>query len=376
MLAALATPVVAAAQRLDVQGPVALSGHGLLRGELQATAAARPVRIRFQAGRVRLVDLAGDLKVRCKGRPARSRQNADGQTVYQCAGRSRLKAAPNGEGAAVSLGAMPLLRLPEPYDFQISTERFRSFGPDLANLWHEGALHRVVGKREVRIEEARGGVRVEPLDAEIRSVVRKLLGADLELEPFYAWARRDPVLKRLTRLLAGFRPPLAPDPFETLVTSITAQQVSLHAAFAIRNRLIQRFGRRAGEAYSFPTAQRLRRASAEELLALGFSGRKAEYVLGLASEPIDFTALADLPDDEIKARLVAVRGLGEWTADWFLARHLARPRAWPAGDLGLRKAVLAYYPDAGDVRAFGERFEPFQNLSAHYLLTGLRVAPS
>src|SRR5205823_11673670 len=67
---------------------------------------------------------------------------------------------------------------------------------------------------------------------------------------FYAWARRDRTLARLTRELAGLRPPLAPDPFETLVTSITAQQVSLHAAFAVRSRLIQRFGRRAGQAYS------------------------------------------------------------------------------------------------------------------------------
>jgi DNA-3-methyladenine glycosylase II len=270
---------------------------------------------------------------------------------------------------------MGLLRLSEPYDFELSTERFRAFGPDLANLWQDGALHRVVGTREVRIEEAPGGVRVEPLDAEIRPVARTLLGAEFELEPFYAWARKDPVLRRLTRALAGFRPPLAPDPFETLVTSITAQQVSLHAAFAIRNRLIERFGRRIGSAYSFPTAKRLRRASHDELVALGFSGRKAEYVLGLAAEPVDLDALAGLSDEEAKERLVAIRGLGEWTADWFLARHLARPRAWPAGDLALRKAVVAFYPEAGDIREFGERFDPFQNLTAHYLLTGLRVAP-
>jgi DNA-3-methyladenine glycosylase II len=270
---------------------------------------------------------------------------------------------------------MPLLRLPEPFDFELSTERFRAFGPDLANLWSEGALHRVVGAREVRIEPARGGVLVEPLDAETRPVVLKLLGAEFELGPFYAWARKDPVLRRLTKALAGFLPPLAPDPFETLVTSITAQQVSLFAAFAIRNRLIERYGRRVGGAYSFPTAKRLRSASEEDLAALGFSRRKAEYVLGLAVEPVDLEELASLPDDEVKSRLVAVRGLGEWTADWFLARHLGRPRAWPAGDLALRKAVVAYYPEAGDIRDFGERFEPFQNLTAHYLLTGLRVAP-
>ena len=268
---------------------------------------------------------------------------------------------------------MPLLRLPEPFDFQLSTERFRAFGPDLANLWSDGALRRVVGSREVRIEEARGGVRVEPLDAETRPVVRKLLGLEFELEPFYAWARKDPILRRLTRVLAGFRPPLAPDPFETLVTSITAQQVSLHAAFAIRNRLIERYGRRVGEAYSFPTAERLRRVTEEGFVALGFSRRKAEYVVGLAAGPVELDELAGLPDDEVKARLVAVRGLGEWTADWFLARHLARPRAWPAGDLALRKAVIAFYPEADGIREFGDRLDPFQNLTAHYLLTGLRL---
>ena len=75
----------------------------------------------------------------------------------------------------------------------------------------------------------------------------------------------------------------------------------------------------------------------------------------------------------MKERLVAVRGLGEWTADWFLARHLARPRAWPAGDLALRKAVAALYGDV-DVRAAGDRFDPFQNLTAHYLLAQL-LAP-
>ena len=269
---------------------------------------------------------------------------------------------------------MPLLRLSDPYDFELSTRRFRAFGPDLANLWNDGALHRVVGRKEVRISAAPGGVRVEPLDAETRPVIRKLLGDEFDLEAFYDWARREPVLTRLTRELSGLRPPLAPDPFETLVTAISAQQVSLHAAFAIRNRFIQRFGRRTGQAYSFPTAQRLRRANAEELVALGFSRRKAEYVLGLAAARLDYDGLARLPDDEVKERLTTVRGLGEWTADWFLARHLARPRAWPAGDLGLRKAVATFYPDAGDVRAFGARFEPFQNLAAHYLLTGLMVA--
>jgi DNA-3-methyladenine glycosylase II len=266
-----------------------------------------------------------------------------------------------------------LLFVPEPYDFELSTERFRVFGPDLANLWHEGGVHRVVDGREVRIEAAPGGVEVEPLVAEVEPVVRSLLGLLFELEPFYAFAESDPVLARLVAGLQGLRPPLAPDPFESLVTSISAQQVSLFAAFAVRNRFIERFGERGVHAYAFPRRERVATASVEELRWLGFSNRKAEYVVGIARSDFDLEGLSGLPDDEIRARLTALPGIGDWTVDWFLARHLARARAWPAGDLGLRKAVAAFYGEDGDVRAFGARFAPFENLSAHYLLTGLRV---
>ncbi len=274
-----------------------------------------------------------------------------------------------------------MLALPQPYSFELSTERFRTFGPDRVNLWHEGGLHRVVDGREVRIEAAQGGVTVAPLDRGIEPVVATLLGASFDLDAFDAWARgADPVLARLATALAGFRPPLAPDPFEALVTSITAQQISLRAAAAIRNRFSERYGRPGVHAIAFPSRERVARASEEELVALGFSGRKATYVVGLARLELDLEGLGELPDVEVKARLVAVPGLGGWTADWFLARHLARPHAWPAGDLALRKAVSSYYGGGRDlnekeVRELGARFEPFQNLSAHYLLTGLRVAP-
>jgi len=275
---------------------------------------------------------------------------------------------------------LTLLPLPEPYDFELSTERFRAFGPDLANLWYEGGVHRVVHGREFRIEAALGGVDVEPLDEETEPVARAVIGAELELEPFYAWAEGDVVLRELVPRLAGFRPPLAPDPYETLVSAITAQQVSLFAAFAIRNRMVERFGVRGVHAYEFPTRERMAQASEEQLTELGFSRRKAEYVLGVARADIDFQALRNLSDDDVKATLTELRGLGEWTADWFLARHLARPRAWPAGDLGLVKAVSAFYFGGGklsiaEVREAGARFDPFQNLVAHYLLTGYRTAP-
>ena len=225
---------------------------------------------------------------------------------------------------------------------------------------------------EVRIEPAPGGVRVSPDDPALVEPVRRYLGVPFDLDGFAAFAATEPVLARLAELLRGFRPPLVPDPFESLVTSITAQQISLQAAFSIRNRFIAAFGAAHGDAYAFPIRERLVDARPEELVALGFSGRKAQYVIGLAGADVDLDALAVKPDDEVKAALVALPGIGAWTVEWFLARHLARPDAWPAGDLGLRKAVLHFYGEE-DTRAAGARFAGYANLAAHYLLLGLRT---
>jgi 3-methyladenine DNA glycosylase/8-oxoguanine DNA glycosylase len=213
-----------------------------------------------------------------------------------------------------------LLAFPQPYDFALSLERYRTFAPDLAYLWHEGGLHRVVSGREVRITAADGGVRVDPGEPALAEPVRRLLGADLDLDSFRMVARRDRVLAGLVARLPGFRPPLAPDGFEQLVSAITA----------------------------------------------------------LARADVDLGALAALPDEEVKERLLELPGIGEWTAEWYLARHLGRPDVFPAGDLGLRKAVSAFYAggrplSVEETRAIGERFSPHRNLAAHYLLTGARV---
>jgi DNA-3-methyladenine glycosylase II len=239
---------------------------------------------------------------------------------------------------------VPLLPLPQPYDFHASTERFRSYGPDRANLWHEGGLHRVVAGHEVRIEAAPGGVRVEPWDDVLVAVVSHQLGLPFELERFWAWARSEPVLEALEEPLRGYRPPLSADPWEMLVTSITAQQVSLHSAFAVRSRLIERFGERHEVAWAFPARERIAAAGENEIREVGFSGRKAEYVIGLARSD----------------------------------RCLARGDAWPAGDLGVRKAVSHFYGEGRELaeqetREVGERFGPWRNSACHMLLAGRRM---
>ncbi len=196
----------------------------------------------------------------------------------------------------------------------------------------------------MRITEAAGGVDVDPLDAEIEPVVRKLLGAEFDLDEFYGFAAAEPSSAQLVADLRGLRPPIAVEPFESLVTSITAQQVSLRAAFAIRNRLIERFGVRAEHAYAFPTRERMAARRAGRDLRPSAS-RAARPSTSSASRAATSTshALALLPDDEVKAALTALAG--DRRVDRRLVPRAAprAPAAWPAGDLGLRKAVSRFY---------------------------------
>ena len=120
----------------------------------------------------------------------------DLQARHRCAGwRFRAR-------RATTVGRMALVAIPQPYDFDLSTERFRAFGQDLACRWHEGALHRIVRGREVRIAAAPGGVEVDPHDAGIGAEVRLLLGIPFDLDAFAAWAAREDATLR-----GGRRPP-------------------------------------------------------------------------------------------------------------------------------------------------------------------------
>ena len=239
-------------------------------------------------------------------------------------------------------------------------------------------MHRVIAGRETRLEPAPGGVEVEPHDEEIVREAAWLLGASLDLEGFWAWAAVEPVLAAVREPLAGYRPPLVPDPWEMLVTLITAQQVSLHSAFAVRSRFIERFGVAHRVAWAFPSRERIAEAAEHEIREVGFSTRKAEYVSGLARGDLDLDSLRRLPDADVIDAITAQRGLGRWTADWFLARALGRPDAWPAGDLGVRKAVSFFYGsgtdlDESEVREVGERFGSWRNIACHMLLAGARL---
>ena len=211
---------------------------------------------------------------------------------------------------------MPIA-LPEPYDFHRSTFRFRTFGRDAASVWHDDGLYRVLRSGRVVRVGASGISSDGRTDARDEAEVLHILGAPFELEAF---GRAQP---EIAARAPGFRPPLVFDPFETLVTSVTAQQVSLHSACAMRSRLVRRLGRRheldGVEVWRVPGQEDVAGADLE---GLGLSRAKMRSIAALAEADLDLTGMDDA---EVREHLTALPGIGGWTVDWFLARCLGRP---------------------------------------------------
>ena len=289
-----------------------------------------------------------------------------------------------------------------PLDVGATLTRYRLWGEDPVNVVDGNVFRRVLrhGHRllpyEVRwsgpVEDVRlmidvPGARAAGAGEAVTFEVRRLFGLDFDLVGFYRMAKADPVLAPLVEPLYGMRPTLAPGGLEMLVGSITAQQVNLSFAFACRARLVRRYGEEVktdgATVWTFPAAEALAAARVRELRALKYSTRKAEYIRDLAraivAGTLDVDTLAAAANAEVIAQLTALRGLGRWTADWFLARCCGRGDVCPAGDLAVRKAFDHHYgrrrPLSEEaIRRRARAWGAYQNLAVHYLLAGMRLA--
>ena len=160
------------------------------------------------------------------------------------------------------------------------------------------------------------------------------------------------------------------DAYGALVRSIVGQQLSATAARSIYERLIALFADRT------PTPRELLESDPDTLRAVGLSRAKVAYLRDLAEHiedgELDLERLAELPDDEVFAQLVQVKGLGRWSVDMFLMFHLGRPDVLPVGDLGIRRAVQAEYgldelPDVAELGRIAEPWRPHRSLACLYL---------
>ena len=213
--------------------------------------------------------------------------------------------------------------------------------------------------------------------------LRWMLGMDQDMSPFYALAGSDPAMSGLAKKFRGLHLPRTATLFESLVLAVLGQQISASVARALRLLLIERFGARAEfdgvPYYSFPRPEAILSSSPDELRTLKLSQRKAEYLYGLAEAATapDWPEVWRLRDEEFTTRLTALRGVGNWTAQWAMVRGLARPDALPLGDLALRRGVSRLLREGepvtdAEVEALAERWRPWRSYATAYLFAAMR----
>jgi AraC family transcriptional regulator of adaptative response / DNA-3-methyladenine glycosylase II len=187
--------------------------------------------------------------------------------------------------------------------------------------------------------------------------------------------RADPLLAAKIRRFPGIRLPVAWDPFELAVRAILGQQVSVRAATTLAGRLVARFGEPVANGAGvvdgalhtlFPSPARL---AEEDLTVIGLPRARAEALRGLARAIADGTPVLDAgkPLEELIGGLCELPGIGPWTAHYVALRGLGVPDAFPAGDLGLRRALRGKsgaLPSANDVAARAESWRPWRGYGA------------
>jgi AraC family transcriptional regulator, regulatory protein of adaptative response / DNA-3-methyladenine glycosylase II len=203
---------------------------------------------------------------------------------------------------------------------------------------------------------------------------RRLLDLDADPRAYTAVLAADPALAPRVRANPGQRAPGTVDPAETAVRAVLGQQVSLAAGRTLAARLVAACGAPLrvadGDAltHAFPAPEAI---AAADLGAVGMPRARQRTLRELCARLSagDLVLAAGADAAEVRERLLAVPGIGPWTADYIALRALADPDAFPAGDLGLRRAArsLGLPSDAAALEARAERWRPWRRYAAHYL---------
>jgi DNA-3-methyladenine glycosylase II len=216
------------------------------------------------------------------------------------------------------------------------------------------------------------------------AALSRALGLDIDLADFYRMARADERLAPLVDRFRGVKPPRFPTVFEAVVNGIACQQLSLTVGIILLGRLSKLCGLRSPRGTrAFPRPADIAAVTPAQLRALGFNRNKARALLELAravEAGFDLEALAELDNAAVVERLVALRGIGRWTAEYVLLRGLGRLTIFPGDDVGARTNLARWMHlrtplDYERVRRLARRWEPYPGfLYFHLLLQSLAEA--
>lgn len=241
---------------------------------------------------------------------------------------------------------------------------------------HEIAIRQTGGRDNPRVD-----VEVSSADSTLENAVRDsvswLLGTEVDLSALYAFAASRPELRPVVERFRGVKPPRFLSYFETLANGFFFQQISLASGISLHNRFVEALGPvSAAGTHAFPSPRLLENLSGSDLRPLGLSGQKAKAILELASAiagGLDLGQVERMGDDEALAFLQQFRGVGRWTAHYFLLRGLGRLHVFPGDDVGARNRVgkmLGFQlpPDDEQMQRILAGWQPFGGMVYFHLL--------
>jgi DNA-3-methyladenine glycosylase II len=289
-----------------------------------------------------------------------------------------------------------LVALPSDYNTKLNFEFLTRSPREILHRLDGNIVYKLFrfGRKNIIIEitPGRTNFRVEypdkaPNDLErnfLLRYVREWFDLDNDLTPFYELAAKDRVLKPVVAKFRGYRIVGMPDLFESMAWAIIGQQINLGFAHTLKQRFVETFGtsyRFKGETYYlFPSPRDVVRATDEQLLKLQFSRQKSLYIRTLgeafASGTISKEYIGSLDFHTARQKLMALKGIGNWTANYALMKTFRYKEAFPLEDAGVHNAIkklkrLETKPTLEEVKKFYKRYAGWEAYATLYLWKSL-----
>ena len=220
--------------------------------------------------------------------------------------------------------------------------------------------------------------------SQMKLYILEWLDLDKDLKPFYRMAEGDPFLSNLVKKYYGYRIVGQPDLYESLIWAVIGQQINLKFAYSLKQRFVEKFGKKlffeGSEYYLFPDYHLVSNLCPDDLLNIQFSKQKARYAIGISQAfvagNISKEMVSKLTLSEAKEKLMKIKGVGNWTANYALMKTFRYPDAFPLEDAGLHNALkqlmkLDRKPTLDEIRMVFENYKGWEAYATLYLWRGL-----
>jgi DNA-3-methyladenine glycosylase II len=293
---------------------------------------------------------------------------------------------------------MPTLKLSTPEEFSFSeTLHFLMRSPKeilhtveaesvtkLVQVSRENFLIKITpGNQHLQLQILNGNPSSTIIE-HISLYVKQWFDLETNLKPFYKLAGKDQLLKSLVKKYYGYRIIGQPDLFESLVWAVIGQQINLSFAYTLKQRFVEQFGEKLvwenKPYFHFPAAQVVASLSDTDLLPLQFSRQKSKYVVSIAQAfaegAISKQNIGTVPFQVAKEKLMAIKGIGNWTANYALMKTFRYAEAFPLEDAGLHNALknllgLDNKPSIEQVKEIFKAYKGWEAYATLYLWRSL-----